>query len=91
MLWMQAREAQDRLDEQRNLVRDLTTVLEKRNDEIKRLSEALTEANDMLRSAYQVAKRDGAETGWEAFRTRLAAVLKKQHAIMYPKEESAAL
>ena len=39
---MQTRESQGRLAEQRGLVRDLTTVLEKRDAEIKRLRAALT-------------------------------------------------
>ena len=44
----------------------------------------LKDANDMCRSAMQIALRDGKETNWPAFRAQLEASLKRQHAIMYP-------
>jgi hypothetical protein len=58
-------------------------------NEVRHLSEALAEANEVLRSTYAVAQREGSETGWEAFRSRVSDVLNKQHAIMYPKEQGA--
>lgn len=36
-----------------------------------RIMSALRNANDLLRSAYQVAQRDGAVTNWAAFAKRL--------------------
>lgn len=56
-------------------------------NEIRRLSTTLAEANEVCRSAHEIAKRDGAETNWEAFRNRLRVALANQHAIMYPKSE----
>lgn len=38
----------------------------------------LLEANDLLRSAYQIAKREGDETNWDAFESRLKEALVKQ-------------
>lgn len=36
---------------------------------------SLREANDLLRSAYQIAARNGANTNWTAFSNRLEGVL----------------
>ena len=58
-------------------------------NEIKRLSATLAEANELCRSAHEVAKRDGAETNWEALRNRLSVGLANQHAVMYPKADDA--
>lgn len=44
----------------------------------------LDEVNSLLRSAYQIALRDGKDTNWEAWRNQLFKVLKKQHKLMYP-------
>ncbi len=53
-------------------------------NEIKRLTISLHEANDICRSAYQIAARNGAETNWTPFTERLKDALKRQHEIMYP-------
>lgn len=34
--------------------------------------------NDLLRSAYEIAKRKGADTNWEAFENNLRSALLKQ-------------
>ncbi len=57
--------------------------------QVKRLTEALAEANEVLRSAYQIAARGGVETNWPPFTTRVGDVLKKQHAILHQVEEIA--
>ena len=49
-----------------------------------KLSDALAKANDICRSMHAIAERAGEETNWEAFRNRLDAALKEQHAIMFP-------
>lgn len=46
---------------------------------------ALREANDLLRSAAQITKRDGVSTNWEAFGKRLASALKIQHGLLHPE------
>ena len=51
------------------------------------MSEALKDANDMCRSAMEVAKRDGKATNWETFRAKLHESLLRQHAIMYPQND----
>ena len=48
------------------------------------LCEALEEANQMLRSTWQIAERDGATTNWGAFKARLHKVLESEHRLMYP-------
>lgn len=39
----------------------------------------LTEANELLRSAYAIASRDGAETNWPAFRNKVFDALVRQN------------
>lgn len=55
--------------------------------QVKRLTEALAEANEVLRSTYQIAARSGAETNWPPFTARVEDVLKKQHAILHAQPE----
>lgn len=45
----------------------------------KRLEKMLLEANELLRSAYAIAQRNGEETNWEAFRGQLKKALDAQH------------
>lgn len=56
-------------------------------NEIRRLSTTLAEANELCRSACEIAKREGAETNWGAFRNQLKIGLANQHSIMYPKAD----
>ncbi len=51
---------------------------------VQQLHGLLVEANDVLRSAAEIAKRNGGATNWEAWKSRLNAVLTKQHAMMFP-------
>lgn len=44
-------------------------------------------SNDLLRSAWMIAKRDGKDTNWEAFRGQLNNALARQHKMIYPKGE----
>ncbi len=53
-------------------------------EQVKALTTALLDANDMCRSAYAVAERDGTETGWQAWRTSLKASLERQHIVLAP-------
>jgi hypothetical protein len=56
--------------------------------EIDTYEKALIEkANGMLRSAYQIAKRDGEKTNWEAFRNQVMLILEEQHKYLYPVED----
>ena len=45
----------------------------------KRLEKMLLEANELLRSAYAIAQRNGEKTNWEAFRGQLKNALDAQH------------
>jgi hypothetical protein len=57
-------------------------------DQVKKVMEAeIKESNDLLRSAWMIAKRDGKDTNWEAFRGQLNIALERQHKMMYPKDE----
>ena len=44
----------------------------------------LIEANELLRSAYSIAKRKGLTTNWEAFESQLKSILNEQHKRLYP-------
>lgn len=44
----------------------------------------LGDANELCRSAYSIAERDGVNTSWASFRKRLKESLDRQHAIMHP-------
>jgi hypothetical protein len=50
-------------------------------DEIERLQEALVQHNDRLRSAHQIASRDGAQTNWKVFRGQCSYTLAEYHEI----------
>ena len=52
--------------------------------EVRKLRAALQDANDLCRSAYQVAVREGRETNWNAFRDCLSESLDRQNRVMYP-------
>lgn len=43
---------------------------------------ALREANELCRSMYQIAARNGAGTNWETFQGRLGDALDRQHVIL---------
>jgi hypothetical protein len=48
-------------------------------EDVRKLREALVEANDVLRSMHGIAAREGADTSWPTIRTRLKQVLERQH------------
>ena len=56
--------------------------------EIRKLREALKDANDMCRSAWQIAERRGRQTGWDGYILRLRESLVRQHAVMHPTDKS---
>ena len=64
------------IDEQRNRIALLEQAKEMMEAEIK-------ESNGLLRSAFMIAKRDGNETNWEAWRKQLEIALARQHKMMY--------
>lgn len=49
--------------------------------------DALKNANELLRSAYQIAVRLGRETNWDAFIGRLEEALKRQAAVLEKQEQ----
>jgi hypothetical protein len=55
--------------------------------ETEHLIKEIKESNDLLRSAFMIAKQDGKETNWEAFRNQVSIALERQHKMMYPKGE----
>lgn len=57
------------------------------NEEINRLIIEVKESNQLLRSAYSIAERDGIGTNWEAFRNQVSIVLERQHKMIYPEGE----
>lgn len=56
--------------------------------ENEKLREALVQHNDRLRSAMQIALRDGADTDWLAFRGQCQYTLAKYHDIVNDAREA---
>jgi hypothetical protein len=50
------------------------------------LWEMLKDANEALRSAHAIAKREGKGTNWETWIKRLDTILGVQHIVLYPRE-----
>jgi hypothetical protein len=50
---------------------------------ILKLKAALEEANQICRSMWQIAERDGKDTNWEALRVQLRKALDNQHSILH--------
>lgn len=44
---------------------------------------AFLEANDLCKSALAIAVREGKETNWMAFRSKLRSALRKQYKLLY--------
>ena len=57
-------------------------------EENAKLKVEIEESNSLLRSAYQIAARDGSKTNWEAFRNQVYKALIRQHEMMYPKDKN---
>lgn len=53
--------------------------------EVEALRGILTTSNDICRSMSSIADRDGRNTNWPAFRSRLSLALNAQHSALYPK------
>ena len=47
---------------------------------------ALWAANEVMRSMYQIAIREGRDTNWPPFIERLKKELQVQHELMYPDQ-----
>jgi|GEM_PF-4415421 len=56
-------------------------------EDLERLIYEVKESNDLLRSAFMIAKRDGKDTNWEAWRKQLEIALARQHVMMYGKDK----
>lgn len=56
-------------------------------NDIRRWEKLVREANQVCRSAYQIAQRYGADTNWDAFERQLYVALQNQHAALHPKPE----
>ena len=82
------REALDEIERQRDLISayENDLVLLSVCGKLKRLESEIKESNDLLRSAFMLAKRDGEGTNWEAWRKQLEIALARQHAIIYGKD-----
>ena len=46
--------------------------------------DALEDANQLCRSAYQIALRNGERTNWDGYRKALGESLARQHRVMFP-------
>ena len=51
------------------------------NEEIEELKARLKESNRLLRSAYQIAVRNGEQTSWQPFRDEVNSELLRQFAL----------
>lgn len=71
------------------IIEDLERERDQLRAENERLMEEIKQSNSLLRSAFMIAKRDGKETNWEAFRGQLDIALERQHKMMYRDAEQA--
>ena len=71
-------EAADEIERLNGLVALQKKDMKVAMDNNERLRAELKDANSALRSAAEVAQRDGKDTNWDAFRSRLAKVLLAQ-------------
>ncbi len=53
-------------------------------EDVAEIREGLRDANDLCRSAFSIAQRDGKATNWEAFRAKLSESLERQHKLLFP-------
>jgi len=83
----------DEIERQRDLISayENDLVLLSVYGKLKRIESEIKESNDLLRSAFMIAKRDGKETNWEAWRKQLNNALERQHAMMYGEKAQQAL
>jgi hypothetical protein len=49
------------------------------------LFKEVEESNGLLRSAFQIAERNGFKTNWDAWREQLSKTLNRQHRLMFPE------
>ena len=85
--------AHERIEELEQVSQDQALTISQ-NDYAYTIDKEMMEAeikasNDLLRSAWMIAKRDGNETNWEAWRKQLDIALARQHEIMYGDSEQA--
>lgn len=71
-------------NQERTRAEAAATALAAERAKVAKLVEALVEHNDLLRSAFEIAKREGvkgkiASTNWDAYYNRVAVVLKRHH------------
>ena len=72
---------------ERNIkIAELQSEIERLTAEKATLKSEVEESNGLLRSAFQIAKRDGKDTNWEAFRNQVYIALVRQHEQMYGEE-----
>lgn len=55
-------------------------------NEAEKLKLALEQANQLLRSTYAIAMREGANTNWQTFQQQVKTVLANQHYLLYPEQ-----
>ena len=81
--------ALDEIERQRDLISayENDLVLLSVYGKLKRAEAEIKESNDLLRSAFMIAKRDGKETNWEAFHHQISVALERQHKIIYQKDK----
>lgn len=78
----------ERLRKENHLVlMEVNGMLKKTQARKQELEAEIKESNDLLRSAFMIAKRDGKDTNWEAWHNQLSVALARQHAMMYGKDE----
>lgn len=54
--------------------------------DLDRYRHALESANEICRSAFAIADREGQTTNWQAFRARAKESLAIQHRVLYPEQ-----
>lgn len=70
------------------VIEHLCDEIERLQARVEELEAEIKESNDLLRSAFMIAKRDGKDTNWEAWHNQLSVALARQHAMMYKQQEN---
>lgn len=77
-------ELEDQIRREGKMIAAQQGLREVLNADLDRYRKALESANEICRSAFAIADREGKTTNWEAFRSRTKDSLALQHSVLFP-------
>lgn len=77
-------ELEDQIRREGKMIAAQQGLREVLNTDLDRYRKALESANEICRSAFAIADREGATTNWQAFRARAKDSLALQHSVLFP-------